>query len=255
MEDPKCTRTNPEADESEDVVRFEKSLRELKDLRSQLHFAADYCESTFLNAEEKNTIVDNTKEYVCKAMVTVVDHLGNVSANLNCCISNACEFSNAELRINCLKQRLLLCEEYSGKLASTGVQWDAVLPRHSPRYLLTSITNVERPKEVGRDSETQTLKAGENREFKTEEDVPLFLYTHTNKPLPYKSLAPRADGRKTDANLSIVSVRDGLSILSKSFNPTFHFQGAPKPGRNVLHRKSTHSSDIISLIRRIRWST
>ncbi|KAK3436465.1 hypothetical protein EUGRSUZ_C01259 [Eucalyptus grandis] len=254
MEDPKCTRTNPEADESEDVVRFEKSLRELKDLRSQLHFAADYCESTFLNAEEKNTIVDNTKEYVCKAMVTVVDHLGNVSANLNCCISNACEFSNAELRINCLKQRLLLCEEYSGKLASTGVQWDAVLPRHSPRYLLTSITNVERPKEVGRDSETQTLKAGENREFKTE-DVPLFLYTHTNKPLLYKSLAPRADGRKTDANLSIVSVRDGLSILSKSFNPTFHFQGAPKLGRNVLRRKSTHSSDIISLIRRIRWST
>lgn len=255
MEDPKCTRTNPEADESEDVVRFEKSLRELKDLRSQLHFAADYCESTFLNAEEKNTIVDNTKEYVCKAMVTVIDHLGNVSANLNCHISNACEFSNAELRMNCLKQRLLLCEEYSGKLASTGVQWDAVLPRHSPRYLSTSITNVERPKEVGRDSETQTLKAGENREFKTEEDVPLFLYTHTNKPLLYKSLAPRADGRETDANLSIVSVRDGLSILSKSFNPTFHFQGAPKPGRNVPHRKSTYSSDIISLIRRIRRST
>ncbi|KAF8034352.1 hypothetical protein BT93_C0602 [Corymbia citriodora subsp. variegata] len=254
MEDSECIRTNPEADESRDVVRFDKSLRELKDLRSQLHFAADYCESTFLNAEEKKTIVDNTKEYVCRALVTVVDHLGNVSANLNCRISDACEFSNAELRINCLKQRLLSCEEYSNRLASTGVQWDPVLPRHSPRYLLTAITNVERPKEVRRGSDTKTLKAGENRELKTEEDGPLFLYTHTNKPSLRKSLAAPADGRKTDANLSIVSVRDGLSILSKSLDPTFHFQGGPKFGRSTPNRKSAHSSDIISLIRRIRWT-
>lgn len=54
-----------------------------------------------------------------------------------------------------------------------------------------------------RDSEIQTQKAGENHEFETEEDVPLFLYTHTNKPSLYKNLTAQADGRKTDANLSI----------------------------------------------------
>lgn len=49
-------------------------------------------------------MVENTKEYICKAVVTFVDHLGNVSANLNNCISKTNEFSEAELRINCLKQ-------------------------------------------------------------------------------------------------------------------------------------------------------
>ncbi|XP_030529976.1 probable protein ABIL1 [Rhodamnia argentea] len=252
MEDSKRTRINPEADESKDVVRFDKSLQELKDLRSQLHLAADYCESRFSNAEEKRMVVDNTKEYICKAMVTVVDHLGNVSANLNCCLSNACEFSSTELRIDCLKQRLVLCEGYVNKLALTGVQWNAVLPRHNPRYLLTSVKNVETSKEVRRDSENQTPEVGENQELKTEEGLPLFLCTHTNKPSLAKNLTAQADGRKTDANAIIVPVRNGLSILSKSLNPTFHFQGAPKLGRNAPIRKSAHSSDILSLIRRVR---
>lgn len=252
MEDSKCTCINPEADESEDVVRFDKSLQELKDLRSQLHFAADYCESTFSNAEEKKIIVDNTKEYICKAMVTVVDHLGNVSTNLNCRISNACEFSNTELRINCLKQRLVLCEEYVNKLALAGVHWNAVLPRHSPRYLLTSIKNVERSKEVKRDSENQTLEVGENQAFKTEEGLQLFLCAHTKKPSLAKNLTAQADGKKTDANSPIVPISDGLSRLAKSSNPTFNFQGAPKLGRNAPNRKSAHSSDILSLIRRLR---
>lgn len=252
MEDSKGTRINPEADESDDVVRFDKSIRELKNLRSQLHFAADYCESTFLNAEEKKIVVDNTKEYICKAMVTVVDHLGTVSTNLNCRISNACEFSNTELRINCLKQRLVLCGEYVSKLGLTGVKWNAVLPTNSPRYLLTSIKNVEGSKEVRRDSGNQTPEAGENQEFKTEEGLQLFLFAHTSKPSLAKNLRAQADGRKADANSPIVPIRDGQSILSKTSNPIFHFQGAPKLGRNASNRKSAHGGYILSLIRRIR---
>ena len=48
--------------------------------------------------------MDNTKEYICRAVVTVVDHLGNVSANLEGLISQTDAFSDAELRIQCLKQ-------------------------------------------------------------------------------------------------------------------------------------------------------
>lgn len=50
------------------------------------------------------SVVENTKEYVCRAVITVVDHLGCVSANLNGLISENNEFSDAELRIDCLKQ-------------------------------------------------------------------------------------------------------------------------------------------------------
>lgn len=50
------------------------------------------------------SVVENTKEYICRAVVTVVDHLGCVSANLSCLVSETNAFSDAELRINCLKQ-------------------------------------------------------------------------------------------------------------------------------------------------------
>lgn len=49
-------------------------------------------------------VVENTKEYVCRAMVTVVDHLGNVTSNLESCISQTNAFNEVELRLNCLNQ-------------------------------------------------------------------------------------------------------------------------------------------------------
>lgn len=51
-----------------------------------------------------SSVVENTKEYLCRAVVTVVDHLGSVSANLECRISKTNSFSDAELRIDSLKQ-------------------------------------------------------------------------------------------------------------------------------------------------------
>lgn len=58
------------------------------------------------------SVMENTKEYICRAIVTVVDHLGNVSANLEGLISQTSAISEAESRIQCLKQVsvvLLLC--------------------------------------------------------------------------------------------------------------------------------------------------
>lgn len=49
-------------------------------------------------------MLDNTREYLCQAVVTVVDHLGSVSANLDCCIQKSDRVTEAERRINCLKQ-------------------------------------------------------------------------------------------------------------------------------------------------------
>ncbi|KAG5057768.1 hypothetical protein JHK82_012749 [Glycine max] len=51
------------------------------------------------------SVLENTKEYICRAMVIVVDHLGNVSANINDLISQTNAFFEAESRIRCLKQR------------------------------------------------------------------------------------------------------------------------------------------------------
>lgn len=226
-----------------DFTRFDKSLRELRQLRDQLHHAADYSETTFLNSKEKKIVVENTKEYICKAVVRVVDHLGTVSANLNCCISQTNAFSEAELRINCLKQRLLACDQYAHKLALSKLRWSENLKRYHPRYLSKPSANIEKACEDSRDS-TDDQTGGrfiDQNELDRQKEIPLFLYTYTYKP----------SIEKGNSDLALVlPVRDGLSALSKrSINPTFHFQGTQKIGR---HRRSLQGSDILSLFRRAK---
>ncbi|XP_039138072.1 probable protein ABIL5 [Dioscorea cayenensis subsp. rotundata] len=65
-----------------DADDLKKSLQELKELRSQLHNAADHCETLFLKAKQKKIVMENTKSYLCQAIVTVIDHLGTVSSKL-----------------------------------------------------------------------------------------------------------------------------------------------------------------------------
>ncbi|KAL5555398.1 hypothetical protein UlMin_037634 [Ulmus minor] len=102
-----CLEKNMEF-EVNGVKNFGQSLQKLRSLRSQLHHGANYCEASFMNAKEKKVVVDNTKEYICKAMITVVDHLGCVSDNLNSLIYENKAFSDAELQINILKQTTVL---------------------------------------------------------------------------------------------------------------------------------------------------
>ncbi|GMI92740.1 hypothetical protein HRI_002943300 [Hibiscus trionum] len=243
-------------DDSGHGFRFDKSLQELKDLRSQLHYAADYCETTFLNSDEKKTVVETTKEYICKAVVTFVDHLGNVSANLNHSISQTDSFSEAELRINCLQQRLVSCEQFAHKLALTRVKWNPVLPRHHRRYLSApTIATVGKSNENPRVSIAASPAKLINKHELDTDGVPLFFFTCTDKPSLSKSPSLKSNFDESDSDSTLVPVRDGVSILSKGSNPTFHFQqGNKKLGRKGLYRKALPSGDILAFIRRARRS-
>ncbi|WVZ13918.1 hypothetical protein V8G54_011484 [Vigna mungo] len=236
----------PEAGaEVEEDMRFQNSFQELRELQSQLHHAADYCETTFLKSEAKRDVMENTKEYICRAIVTVVDHLGNVSANLEGLISQTSAISEAESRIQCLKQRLFSCEQYADKLALTQMRWREKVPRfHSPPVLERSSS------EKLRDSETEDPTKVEGKHIlEKQEELPLFLYTQ--KPHADKNLKPTSvtTFNKHNNVTMVVPVREGLSVLTKVSNPTFHFQGSPKVTR---HRRSLHGSDILWLIRRTK---
>lgn len=107
-------------------------------------------------------MVDSTKEYIRRAVVTVVDHLGSVSANLECRLMKTDPVSETELRIDSLKQvgncillwphssnyalgklvmsfccmqRLGTCQHYSHLFALTTNSWNDDFPRHHPRYI------------------------------------------------------------------------------------------------------------------------
>ncbi|KDP33690.1 hypothetical protein JCGZ_07261 [Jatropha curcas] len=259
MQISKASACRNSESESENVMRFDKSLQELRDLRSQLHYAADYCEATFLNSKEKKMVLENTKEYLCLSVIAVVDHLGCVAANLNQIIDKKNEFSEAEIRIDSLKQRLLSCEQFSNKIALTRVRWNANLPKFHRRYLSAPIINVEIDKlnedHVRNPSSPACPKIINKHGFEAE-DLPLFLYTYTPKPSLARHSSTRSSVGKEDSNDLVLPVRDGISILSKTANPTFHFQQTPpKRGRYSLFRKSVHNNEIASIFRRVRRTT
>ncbi|XAR67010.1 hypothetical protein NMG60_11013418, partial [Bertholletia excelsa] len=120
----------------DDSTHFKRSLQELKDLCSQIRYAADYCETSFVNAEQQQKVVDNTKEYLCQAVVTVIDHLGSVSANLDYELSRSNTVSQTECRIDGLKQRLITCQQYSHKLALTKFFWNTDFRSYHSRYIV-----------------------------------------------------------------------------------------------------------------------
>ncbi|KAG6476166.1 hypothetical protein ZIOFF_065402 [Zingiber officinale] len=80
------------------------SLQELKDLRSQLHHAAEHCERAFSSAQQKKMILEGTKSYICEAVVAIVDHLGTVSSKLEQSLLANAVVKQTEQRIGCLKQ-------------------------------------------------------------------------------------------------------------------------------------------------------
>ncbi|XP_019448386.1 PREDICTED: probable protein ABIL5 [Lupinus angustifolius] len=236
--------------EKPESMRFLNSLQELRELRSQLHYAADYCETTFLKSQEKKEVMENTKEYICRALVTVVDHLGNVSANLEGLISQTNAFSEAQSRIQCLKLRSLSCEQYADKLALTKMRWKEKFPRFHARYLSSPPILERSSSQKLRGSEAESPSKIEDKTVvETHEELPLLI--DTLKPHLAKNFKPTTDTIYQHNNLAkVLPVRDGLSVLTKVSNPTFYFQGTQKV---THHRRSLlQGSDILWLIRRTK---
>ncbi|KAK3034332.1 hypothetical protein RJ639_032230 [Escallonia herrerae] len=199
-------RQQPEA-ELDEATRFDKSLQELRDLRSQLHHAANYCEATFLNAKKKQIVVENTKDYICRAVVTVVDHLGSVSANLDYRLSSTDVAPEAEIRINCLRQRLSTHLQYSNKLALSKACLNADFLRFHPRYIaprndlilfLQFFRSNPSAYDISESGSPLAVKTRAKHEFKAEEEVPLFLYTYNFKPSLVRNLANDEGAKKRD---------------------------------------------------------
>lgn len=88
-------------------LQFADSLKDLKNLRKQLYSAADYFESSYNRDSRKQFVVDSSKDYVAKALVNTVDHLGSVADKLNKFLDqkvNECSATNTQF--SCIEQRL-----------------------------------------------------------------------------------------------------------------------------------------------------
>ncbi|XP_076904296.1 protein ABIL2-like isoform X2 [Bidens hawaiensis] len=118
-------------------LQFSDSLKDLKNLRKQLYAAAEYFELSYTNDDQKRLVVDTIKDYAIKALVNTVDHLGAVSCKLNDMLGqNVNEFSQTELRVSCIQQRLgtsQRCFDHEGLAEQSAI---INTPKYHQRYIL-----------------------------------------------------------------------------------------------------------------------
>lgn len=118
-------------------ILFADSLKDLKNLKTQLYSAAEYFELSYLNDDQKDIVVETLKDYAIKALINTVDHLGSVTYKVNDLLEEKVEeVSGAEIRVSCIEQRLKTCKEYIDR---EGVAQQASIidaPRYHKRYIL-----------------------------------------------------------------------------------------------------------------------
>lgn len=87
-------------------THFTHSLKELKSLREQLYSAAEHFELSFGEDEHKHLAVNSLKDYVSKAVISTVDHLGCVASKLETFLDEKVDqFSATQLRFSSIEQK------------------------------------------------------------------------------------------------------------------------------------------------------
>ncbi|KAH6790693.1 hypothetical protein C2S51_005699 [Perilla frutescens var. frutescens] len=118
-------------------LQFAESLKELKFLKKQLYSAAEYFESSYGKDDHQILVMESSKDYVTKALVSTVDHLGSVADKLNKFLDEkANEFSLTNIRFSCLEQKL---NGFQGFVDLRGVSRHSLTveaPKHHKQYIV-----------------------------------------------------------------------------------------------------------------------
>uniref|UniRef100_A0A7N0RB96 Uncharacterized protein n=1 Tax=Kalanchoe fedtschenkoi TaxID=63787 RepID=A0A7N0RB96_KALFE len=119
------------------TLLFADSLKDLKNLRTQLYSAADYFELSFTNDDQKHMVVEILKDYAMKALVNTVDHLGSVTFKVNDIVEDKIgQAQGADLRLSCIEQRLHNVEMYMNHEGRSQQSSAISDPKYHKRYNL-----------------------------------------------------------------------------------------------------------------------
>lgn len=114
---------------------FSDSLKDLKNLRTQLYSAAEYFELS--DDDQKRQVMESLKDYGVKALVNTVDHLGSVTYKVNDLLDKKIDQASVtELRLSCLEQRLQTCQKYAKSSGLSDQSLEINAPKYHKRYIL-----------------------------------------------------------------------------------------------------------------------
>ncbi|KAG4155471.1 hypothetical protein ERO13_D03G115500v2 [Gossypium hirsutum] len=133
---------SPEASNYDEVsmqqsLLFSDSLKDLKNLRTQLYSAAEYFELSYANDDQKQIVIETLKDYAVKAIVNTVDHLGSVTYKVNEFLDEKVDdVSGTELQVSCVEAKVRKCQEY---IDLKGISQQSLMintPMYHKRYIL-----------------------------------------------------------------------------------------------------------------------
>ncbi|KAL2543795.1 Protein ABIL2 [Forsythia ovata] len=138
-----CSMNPPQSASNYDEIfmqqrlHFADRLKDLKNLRKQLYSAAEYFEVSYDKDDHKQFVVETSKDYVTKALISTVDHLGSVADKLGQFLDEKTnEFSETKLRFSCIEQRL---KTYQGFINLSGLSQQSLIietPKHHKQYII-----------------------------------------------------------------------------------------------------------------------
>ncbi|XP_062232795.1 probable protein ABIL3 isoform X1 [Phragmites australis] len=127
---------------SEDIslqegLLFSDSLKDLRNLRSQLYSAAEYFEVFYRNNSHKSTVMTSLKDYTVEALISTVDHLGFVSYKVDNLVSEkADEVNETEFRVSSVEQRVRVCHQTIDQEGRSQQSLLIKAPKYHRRYIL-----------------------------------------------------------------------------------------------------------------------
>ncbi|MED6108525.1 hypothetical protein PIB30_024861 [Stylosanthes scabra] len=136
---PPISRVSSNYDEvfMQQSLLFDDSLKDLKNLRTQLYSAAEYFELSYNNDEQKQIVIETLKDYTIKALVNTVDHLGSVTFKVNDLLDDkVAQVSQANLRLSCIEQRIRTCQAFMDHEGGTQQSLVISAPKYHKRYIL-----------------------------------------------------------------------------------------------------------------------
>ncbi|XP_054788411.1 protein ABIL2-like isoform X2 [Prosopis cineraria] len=132
-----CEASNYDEVFMQQSLLFDDSLKDLKNLRTQLYSAAEYFELSYTNDDQNQIVAETLKDYTVKALVNTVDHLGSVTYKVNDLLDEkVVEVSGTELRVSCIEQRMRTCQEYMDHQGRVQQSLVISTPKYHKRYIL-----------------------------------------------------------------------------------------------------------------------
>ncbi|KAK9053050.1 hypothetical protein SSX86_029680 [Deinandra increscens subsp. villosa] len=116
---------------------FADSLQDLRKVRSQLYSAAEFFEDSYHKTDHDPLLFESIKDYVSKALISTIDHLGSVTSKVNSFLDeNVDEAFETNVRVLCINQRLQTCRTFSDHEGLLQQSLIMQIPKYHKQYLL-----------------------------------------------------------------------------------------------------------------------